>query len=94
MYNVAFTPKHKGLVSGSLDKTLKFWDGSVPNGKRKAVGSGCLLLFQCHLCRTFNAAVDRRARTEAWRDYRGLATTARRCIWVLAVFLVNFAAVL
>ena len=38
VYSVAFTPDGKGLVSGSLDKTLKFWDVSglnVPNGKRK-----------------------------------------------------------
>lgn len=26
VYSVAFTPDVKGLVSGSLDKTLKYWD--------------------------------------------------------------------
>ena len=26
VYSVAFTPDGRGLVSGSLDKTLKFWD--------------------------------------------------------------------
>ena len=39
VYSVAFTPDGKGLVSGSLDKTLKFWDLSglsVSNTKRSA----------------------------------------------------------
>ena len=34
VYSVAFTPDGKGLVSGSLDKSLKFWDVGgldVPN---------------------------------------------------------------
>ena len=26
VYSVAFTPDARGLVSGSLDKTLKYWD--------------------------------------------------------------------
>jgi len=34
---VAFTPDARGLVSGSLDKTLKYWDVS-----RLANGSGAL----------------------------------------------------
>ena len=30
---MAFTPDGRGLVSGSLDKTLKYWDISrLPNG--------------------------------------------------------------
>ena len=28
VYSVAFTPDERGLVSGSLDKTLKLWDVS------------------------------------------------------------------
>jgi len=28
VYSVAFTPDGKGLISGSLDKTLKYWDVS------------------------------------------------------------------
>ena len=33
MYSVAFTPDARGLVSGSLDKTLKYWDVSrLANG--------------------------------------------------------------
>jgi len=28
VYSVAFTPDGRGLVSGSLDKTLKYWDVS------------------------------------------------------------------
>ncbi len=38
VYSVAFTADGKGLVSGSLDKTLKYWDVSglnVSNAKRK-----------------------------------------------------------
>ncbi|KIM86312.1 hypothetical protein PILCRDRAFT_39554, partial [Piloderma croceum F 1598] len=26
VYSIAFTPDGKGLISGSLDKTLKYWD--------------------------------------------------------------------
>ena len=33
VYSVAFTPDARGLVSGSLDKTLKYWDVSrLANG--------------------------------------------------------------
>ncbi|KAK1219203.1 general transcription repressor [Marasmius sp. AFHP31] len=31
IYSVAFTPNDEGLVSGSLDKTLKYWDVSDRN---------------------------------------------------------------
>ena len=42
VYSVAFTPDERGLVSGSLDKTLKYWDvsrlvngpGGRPNSPR------------------------------------------------------------
>ena len=36
VYGVIFTPDGRGLVSGSVDKTLKYWDVS-----RLVGGSGC-----------------------------------------------------
>ncbi len=45
VYGVAFTPDGKGLVSGSLDKTLKFWDVGglyLSNAKRAAGGNGVM----------------------------------------------------
>lgn len=42
MYSVAFTPDARGLVSGSLDKTLKYWDVSRlaggPGGRPNSPG--------------------------------------------------------
>lgn len=43
VYSVAFTPNGKGLVTGSLDKTLKLWDvghlgaGAGPDRERRKV---------------------------------------------------------
>ena len=64
VFSVAFTPDGKGLVSGSLDKTLKFWDVSglsVSDAERKGdpgggssatgpseKGSPCTLNFTGH----------------------------------------------
>ena len=43
MYSVAFTPDARGLVSGSLDKTLKYWDVSRlaggPGGRPTSPGA-------------------------------------------------------
>ena len=43
MYSVAFTPDARGLVSGSLDKTLKYWDVSRlangPGGRPNSPGA-------------------------------------------------------
>lgn len=42
VYSVAFTPDARGLVSGSLDKTLKYWDVSRlangPGGRSNSPG--------------------------------------------------------
>lgn len=67
VYSVAFTPDGKGLVSGSLDKTLKYWDvrpmlamagkivpgpGSTPNGKKEGgEKSNCMMNFTGHKVR-------------------------------------------
>jgi general transcriptional corepressor TUP1 len=44
VYSVKFTPDGKGLVSGSLDKTLKYWDVtgfmSVIKGRREGANDG------------------------------------------------------
>jgi WD40 repeat protein len=37
IYSIVFTPDGKCLVSGSLDKTLKYWDIAV--GKERKVGN-------------------------------------------------------
>ena len=43
VYSVAFTPDARGLVSGSLDKTLKYWDVSRlangPGGRPNSPGA-------------------------------------------------------
>ena len=43
MCNVAFTPDGRGLVSGSVDKTLKYWDVSCladgPGGRQNPRGA-------------------------------------------------------
>ena len=43
MCSVAFTPDRRGLVSGSWDKTLKYWDISClangPGGRRDSWGA-------------------------------------------------------
>ena len=43
MWDVAFTPDGHGLVSGSLDKTLKYWDVSRsangPGGRLNSPGA-------------------------------------------------------
>ena len=43
VYSVAFTPDARGLVSGSLDKTLKYWDASRlvngPGGRPNSPGA-------------------------------------------------------
>ena len=43
MYGVAFTPDGRGLVSGSLDKMLKYWDISRlaggPGGHQTSSGA-------------------------------------------------------
>ena len=43
VYSVAFTPDERGLVSGSLDKTLKYWDVSRlvngPGGRPNSPGA-------------------------------------------------------
>ena len=43
VYSVAFTPDARGLVSGSLDKTLKYWDVSRlaggPGGRPTSPGA-------------------------------------------------------
>ena len=43
VYSVAFTPDARGLVSGSLDKTLKYWDVSRlvngPGGRQNSPGA-------------------------------------------------------
>ena len=43
MWSVAFTPDGHGLVSGSLDKTLKYWDVSRlangPGGRPNSPGA-------------------------------------------------------
>jgi glucose repression regulatory protein TUP1 len=37
VYSVAFTPDGKGLVSGSLDKTLRYWElNMATSNARKA----------------------------------------------------------
>ena len=40
VFSVAFTPDARGLVSGSLDKTLKYWDVSRfvngPGGRKNS----------------------------------------------------------
>ena len=42
VWSVAFTPDARGLVSGSLDKTLKYWDVSClakgPGGRPSSPG--------------------------------------------------------
>lgn len=56
VYSVAFTRDGKGLVSGSLDRTLKGWDvsgvvgvGSGGKGKVKEMGtSECVMDFVGH----------------------------------------------
>ncbi len=42
VYSVAFTPDGRGLVSGSLDKTLKYWDvsGLGAAGRREGPQGG------------------------------------------------------
>lgn len=43
VYSVAFTPDARGLVSGSLDKTLKYWDvarlAGGPGGRPNSPGA-------------------------------------------------------
>ena len=43
MWDVAFTPDGRGLVSGSVDKTLKYWDVSCladgPGGRQNPRGA-------------------------------------------------------
>ena len=54
--SVAFTPDGKGLVSGSSDRTMKFWDlsgmGAVAkgksDGKRNDKSSPCTMNFTGH----------------------------------------------
>ena len=49
--SVAFTPDGKGLVLGSVDGTLKYWElGMTPNNARNAGGpfGKCILDFKGH----------------------------------------------
>ncbi|KAK1229314.1 hypothetical protein PQX77_007632 [Marasmius sp. AFHP31] len=53
---VAFTPDARGLVSGSLDKTLKYWDMS---GQNRLNESPCTKNFVGHKDGTLGVAVSR-----------------------------------
>ncbi|OJA13325.1 hypothetical protein AZE42_12479 [Rhizopogon vesiculosus] len=67
VYSVAFTPDGKGLVSGSLDNTLKYWDinGLVAkreelavNGKKGDKSSPCTMNFLGHTDYVLSVAVS------------------------------------
>ena len=68
VYSVAFTPDGRGLVSGSLDKTLKYWDlrpiiarmqnGGKPLSKQDDKPSPCLMNFTGHKDYVLSVAVS------------------------------------
>ena len=64
VYSVAFTPDGQGLISGSLDKTLKYWDvrsvgmGPPPNGKKPVDKDLCTMNFTGHKDYVLSVAVS------------------------------------
>ncbi|KAL0068188.1 general transcription repressor [Marasmius tenuissimus] len=62
IYSVAFTPGDKGLVSGSLDNTLKHWDVSNlshSGNNNEARESPCTMTFVGHKDFVLSVAVSR-----------------------------------
>ena len=64
VYSVAFTPDGQGLISGSLDKTLKYWDvrsvgmGPPPNRKKPVDKDLCTMNFTGHKDYVLSVAVS------------------------------------
>jgi glucose repression regulatory protein TUP1 len=54
VYSVAFTPDGKGLVTASLDKTLRYWDKTEP----KNMGGRCSMNFVGHQLFALTVAVS------------------------------------
>ena len=59
--SVAFTPDGKGLVSGSRDGTLKYWELNMTNNNARNAGGPfgkCILDFKAHKNLVFHVAIS------------------------------------